>query len=153
MDILAFNIMTAEESGEQWLDNDKQKTIPVVQILINGTDLRTVVKQIELPFALLEEDLDIAEELAGAYGCIPVEELFHEMTQYPKDFALFVCSGCGISGCWSVICEMTQNDDSVFWKNFRHNHRDWHYPLEFQFTKENYLQQLEKLKSALSKEE
>ena len=148
MDILELKIMTAGTSGERWADNEVLKQIPVVQILINHTDLRTVIKPMELPFTLLEEDPDIAEEWAGDYGCIPAEELWHELKEISGQADLFVCPACGESGCWSVACTVTEEDTSVIWRNFRHNHRNWSYPFAYQFSKENYLSELEKLKSA-----
>ena len=147
MDILEFKILTAENSGERWADTDSLKQIPVVQIFINHTDFREIIKPIELPFILLEEDPDTAEEWAGDYGCIPAEELFQELKNYPEGVSLFTCPACGESGCWSVVCTVTETENSVIWNAFRHNHRNWTYPLRYEFSKENYSAELEKLLS------
>ncbi len=151
MDILEFRIMTAGTSGEHWADSDRLRQIPVVKIFINHKDFREIVKPIELPFTLLEEDPDTAEEWAGEYGCIPAEELYHELLRYPEEVSLFTCPACGESGCWSVVCTVTETENSVIWNAFRHNHRDWNYPLTYQFSKQNYFTELEKIAKAYQK--
>ena len=145
MDRLEFRIITAGKSGERWADREFLKQIPIVQILINHTDLREIIKPIELPFTLLEEDPDTAEAWAGEYGCIPAEDLWHELQQYPEEVALFVCPSCGESGCWAVTCTVTESENSVIWNQFRHNHRNWSYDLNYQFSKQNYLAEVRKL--------
>ena len=151
-DILEFKIIDAIAKKKEWaLDyiNDKIK-ISAVEIYINGKEIIDIFKEIETPFAKKENN----PNLAGAYGHKQVDELLHDLTEsdYCKNYGVVfvVCSDCGIDGCWGVSAFVSEDDKYVYFKNFKHNHRkDWIYPISYQFTKENYYSELQKLKDYL----
>ena len=59
---------------------------------------------------------------------------------------LYCCADCGVAGCWSVCCNFRETDGLIEMKDFRHNHRkDWVYNLHYQFSKENFFNELNKL--------
>jgi hypothetical protein len=120
------------------------------KILINGESLLDKVKTIETPFAAAEKHIDIA----GNYSYQIAKNLYNYLTieDYWNDeggVALFTCT-CLEDGCWSLRCYINETDTTVIWHNFHHEHRDnWDYKAleEFCFDKQQYINELEKLKT------
>lgn len=104
-----------------------------VHLIVNGFEFLELVRQVELPFALADEQPD----LAGAYECLwpelmlapsmhllgtPDAEFSHE----GKPF-LLGCT-CGIAGCWPLFARVEVGPDTVRWSEFEHGFRNnWRY--------------------------
>lgn len=146
MDKLEFKI-------EQKESDDRK--IPAVNIFINGKNLIEMLKEYELPFATKEGSPDIAGGYAGMY---PKDFLYWYLTAaWLGDgvHSILTCAGCGEVGCWPMMVTVTEDNDKVKWSNFHQPHRGpeskasfWdfsNFP-SFEFSKENYQTELNKLK-------
>lgn len=138
-DSLEFKIINPI-GKEEWADD--YKIDKVVEIYINGKELIEILKLIETPYSLKEGNM----ELAGAYGHITHGELYKSLTIDDEDVELLCCSDCGDSGCWSILIDIEDGDNYIFWKNFKHNHRDWKYDICYKFDKIEYVNSLKQLK-------
>lgn len=113
----------------------------VVEIYLNGVELIEILRVIEVPYASKEGH----PNLTGAYGHITPEELCKNLTEYETEVELLCCSGCGDSGCWSILIDIEKDADYVYWKAFKHNHREWKYDISYQFDREAYEKELRRL--------
>jgi hypothetical protein len=150
MDRLEFDIY-------HYVDKDySNDLLTCVRILINGFDLKDLLKSYELPFATLEG----APDIAGGYVDLFPGDLYKKLT-VPSTFysidgkpAILICS-CREEGCWPFIVEIEKQENKVIWKNFHQPHRNskshnhWEYDKfgPFEYTKENYEQELKKLEA------
>ena len=149
-DELEFKLVDPIEKKEEWALEFKS-TQKVVEIYLNGRELVEILKEIETPYALEEGH----PSLAGAYGHNYAKELYADLTEtmtegtycHEKGVELLCCSGCGDKGCWSVLVMVKQDEDYVYREQFRNNHRKWNYDIAFQFTKKDYEQAMQKLKT------
>lgn len=100
-----------------------------VDILINGGDLRNLVREVELPFAAEEG----SPHLAGGYTGLPPEAVFlpsrrllgEPSERYDDDeerISLLGC-GCGVVGCWPLMARISLDADTVTWSDFAQPHR------------------------------
>lgn len=125
----------------------------VVEIFINGRDLREVTREIELPFATKEGK----PGLAGGYTGLPPEDIFlpprrflgerekYYDFEHDRERIPILGCGCGIVGCWPFLVEIVETEDRVIWRNFRQPPRgSWNYDLlePFVFDRAQYLTQL-----------
>lgn len=128
-----------EDEDSNWLKNNK-----FVDIIINGKPLLDTIKKIETKYCQQEG----TPEIAGDYGhntAIYMKKQLNEALIY-NETELYCCAGCGFCGCWSVCCTFCETDSFIEMKDFRQNHRkNWVYNLNYQFTKENFLHELNKL--------
>ena len=116
VDQLEFKLVKASEVNEDWMD-DFDIEGNIVEIYINGQEIIPLLKKIEEPYAIEEGYPD----LAGGYGHRLSEELHKELTEafcegtyaYKEGVELLCCSACGISGCWSVVVYVKQEEDFV----------------------------------------
>ena len=130
-----------------------EETTEVVEIFVNGRNLRKIVRDIELPFATREKE----PNLAGGYTGLPPENVFlpsrrflGEREEY-YDFddsrgriPVLGC-GCGVVDCWPLLVEIVETEDQVVWRNFwQPRRRKWSYELlePFVFGRAQYLDQL-----------
>lgn len=125
-----------------------QREMDVIDILINDKRLIDMVREIELPQAM--KDQETGAKIAGAYVGFPYEgEWFLKREKIVKpyfmgetDFSyeikavedgrkwtpLFTCSGCLEDGCWSLLAAIEPVEDLVLWTKLQHNHRKhWDY--------------------------
>lgn len=138
VDILNFKIINPK-GKEDWADD--YDVSEVVEIYINGEEIVELLKEIEMPFAMNEGNIDIA----GAYGHLTPKELYSELAD-TEESALLCCDGCGFIGCWAIFVNVEMDDSYVYWKGFRHNHRDWEYDISYKFSRieyENAIKQLQ----------
>lgn len=146
MDKLEFKIEEKESHGRK---------IPAANIFINGKDLIEMIKEYELPFAIKEGHPDIAGGYAGMY---PKDFLFWYLdATWPEDGrrSILTCSGCGEVGCWPMMVSVTEDNNTIKWSDFHQPHRGpeskasfWdfsNFPT-FEFSKENYQDEINKLK-------
>lgn len=125
---------------EAWAD--EFEAIDAVEIYINNVEIVDILCPIEIPYVIAE---DSELELAGAYGHLTAQELYSNLCDDYEDVELLCCSGCGLSGCWSVLIDIFKDDKYVYWKNFRHNHRDWKYDISYKFDKSDYEEMIKQL--------
>lgn len=145
-DEIEFRIINPRELEPWALNSNISK---VTEIYLNGSEIIEILKKIELQYAVDEGHPTIA----GAYGHLRPSILLRNLKEslvpdsYSQKYGaeLLCCLDCGDSGCWSVSVSVQQDEDYVYWKNFRHNHRDWDYGLSFMFERAAYESQLEKL--------
>ena len=123
---------------EDWVEDSSVKE--VVEIYINGKEIIEILKEIEIPFANNEGHISIA----GAYGHLTPNELYSELMD-SEESALVCCGDCGLIGCWAVVINVEMDEDYVYWKEFRHNHRDWEYNISFKFHRTEYENVLKKI--------
>ena len=139
---------------------DSAGKLTLVRILINQTDLKVMLKAYEMPFALKEGHPSIA----GGYADLFPGDLYRKLT-VPDTFysidgkpAILVCP-CRVEGCWPLMVEIEELENKVIWKNFlqpirdKNNPNPWNYDEfgPFEFLKDNYKKELEKLKGMLTK--
>lgn len=146
-DTLEFRLTDwlSEEDGEL----DQEKNSKVVQILLDGSDFIEMLKEIEKPFAEAEGK----PHLAGDYGYVSPKHLYRELTKDTEGAELLCCGGCGVSGCWSVLVVVKEDEEYVYWENFEQNHRDWIYNLSYKFAKAEYEQAMEQLRGFMLENE
>jgi hypothetical protein len=151
MNKLEFNIIHI--SYQTW-----QPECAAVQILIDGVDLIEMLKIIERPFALNEDQ----EDKAGSYAVMELEYLYKHLGRdylIENGKAEILQCTCGCEGCWDFMTEVKEVDDKVIWTNFENNHRGrenkifWDYSSvnDFVFDKHQYEQELAKLKAYMNK--
>ncbi len=139
-DKLEFKLIDPVETGEAWALEYGSKSMGV-EIYINGREIVSILKEIELPYATQEGK----PHLAGDYGHNTPQHLYEMLTE-AVEVELLCCGGCGDSGCWSVLVSVREEEDYVYWEHFEHNHRDWSYPLSYCFDRQEYEQALEVLR-------
>lgn len=152
-DTLEFKIIDPIAKKEEWalyLSNLKISQISCVEIYINKREIVDIFKEIETPFAKKENN----PNLAGDYGHREIQYFYEDLTNKIQDnkqnVYLVLCGGCGFEECWSVSVFISQDDNYIYWTDFKNIHRkDWVYPISYQFTKENYYSELQKLKDSL----
>ncbi|MBR4085899.1 MAG: hypothetical protein IKK33_16620 [Lachnospiraceae bacterium] len=130
VDVLEFKIINPK-GIEDWADDCDIRE--VVEIYINGREIVELLKEIEMPWAIKEGEID----LAGTYGHLPPKELYSELND-TEESALLCCDGCGLVGCWSVFVNVEKDEKYVYWKDFRHNHREWKYNISYKFYRSEY---------------
>lgn len=138
VDVLNFKIINPK-GKEDWADDCDISE--AVEIYINGKEIVEILKEIETPFAKNENAIDIA----GAYGHLTPRELYSELND-TKESALLCCDGCGFIGCWAVLVSVEMDEEYVYWKEFRHNHRKWEYNISYKYDRREYEDALEQLK-------
>ena len=140
VDILEFKIMNPK-GKEDWADD--YDISEAVEIYINKREMIELLKEIETPFASAEGHINIA----GAYGHLTPGQLYSELTD-SGECALLCCNDCGFIGCWSVMVNVERDDSYVYWKEFRHNHRDWKYNISYKFDRLEYESALKQLETS-----
>lgn len=138
IDKLAFKIV--DPKGEEWA-KEFPREIKVVEIYINEVELVEILKPIEMPYAFIEE----YPSLAGSYGHITPEKLYRNLTASSEEIELLCCGDCGESGCWSILVNVEYDDSYVYWRKFKHNHRNWEYDISYKFDKTEYQNALKQL--------
>jgi peptide methionine sulfoxide reductase MsrB len=131
---------------------DKSGSYPPAIIAINGQELISLVKAYEQPFSDAE-----GLEIAGAYQYLDIGYIYRQLTGtqlsnekiHESKVTLLGCD-CGFPGCWPLLCEVEEREDSIIWKEFEQPHRSgqWDYSKfgPFEFSKRDYNFQLMKLK-------
>lgn len=142
IDNLTFQIINPK-GKEEWADDYNIEK--VVEIYINEIEIIDILKPIETPFAIRDNQ----PNLAGNYGHQTPEELYSNLTEYSENVELLCCGGCGIIGCWSISVNIEKDDKYVYWKEFKHNHRDWKYNISYKFDKEKYESAMKKLHNSI----
>ncbi len=142
-DSILFKIINPKGT-EEWADESDVNE--AVEIFINGIEIIDTLRIIETPY-VIAEDSDL--ELAGDYGHLTPDELYSNLSNDYKEAALLCCSGCGLSGCWSILVEIVKDDKYVYWKNFKHNHRNWRYNISYKFDKSDYENALKNLHNSI----
>ncbi|MBA2693030.1 MAG: hypothetical protein H0U65_11135 [Rubrobacter sp.] len=100
-----------------------------VDILVNGVDFLSLVREVERPFAA-EEGLPF---LAGSYTGLPPEAVFlpsRRLLGEPdglyddeeEKICLLGC-GCGVIGCWPLMARIAVEGETVVWSDFEQPHR------------------------------
>lgn len=147
MDKLQFKIQCKKNVNYQ---------IKTVIIYINEQNLIDLLKIYELPFAKKEG----FENIAGGYDGISAETLLIHLTN-PNEFdidengkvSILECE-CGCDGCWPMKTKIIELKDKIIWTDFEQpnrtigSHNFWDYTNfgQFTFDKNNYYEQLDKLK-------
>jgi len=93
-----------------------------IEISVDGRDFREVVRSLEEPFAVRENN----PQLAGDYHWLNADwttpEVFLGLAEreYGIDHdkvALMGCS-CGVVSCWPLVCSVRCIEDSIIWEGF-----------------------------------
>lgn len=154
IDKIEFKLIDAKTANESWTE-DFEKSVPAVEIYINGKEIVFIFKEIEQPYC----DKEGHPELAGDYGHNTPKELYTDLSEavvegtYSNEYGAYLlcCMGCGESGCWSVKTHIRKTEEYVYWENFKNEHRkDWQYNLLYKFDRTEYNKALEQLKSYIS---
>ena len=109
--------------------DDVEAPWPVVDILIDGRDLRELVRSFELSFAAAEGH----PELAGQYGAPTADEVLppsrhfwgepsERLYVYDDKVSVFGCS-CRCPMCWPLLVRIEANARTVTWSDFEQPHR------------------------------
>jgi hypothetical protein len=146
--ILEFIAVNPVQAGEEWA-MDIEETPVSAGIYIDGCDVIDIIKSIEKPYKK-REGLTVGKD----YGHIQASWLYKDLCEVTNDTSysykygvyLFCCRDCGEPGCWSVRCNVVEDENYVYWINFKPEHRDWKYNLLYKFEKKQYNEALEKLK-------
>ena len=99
--------------------------VDTVRVLIDGVDLATLVRPVELPHATAEGH----PEIAGAYDGLPPDDWKALPERYDTDdrVAVLACV-CGEVGCWPLRVRIEVADRVVRWSDFQQPHRpEWSY--------------------------
>ncbi len=147
-DNIRFNIINPQ-GIEAWAGDCKISQ--VVEIYINDKEFIDILRELEGPYAAEEGH----PSLAGAYGHLTPKELIANLAgagnkneAYEDEGAeLLCCSGCGFSGCWSIVVHIKQDSEYVYWYKFEHNHRNWEYNISYKFDRKEYEKALEEMKA------
>ena len=131
---------------EIWVDDFYSETdIRLVAIYLNGREIVDILKEIELAYDT---------ETPGSYGHLTPKNLYRNLSDalipgtYSHDHETFFlcCESCGIDGCWSVVATVTQDENYVYWTDFRQPHRpEWKYPISYRFRRMQYEKEMNKL--------
>lgn len=141
-------------------NNDLCEEYDAVRIFIDGKDLIDILREFEMPFAKKED----CENNAGSYEGMTPECLYENLTSepiYEDNKTVVLECVCRCSGCWDFLTEIKENENNVIWTNFENNHRGpeshnfWDYSSfkDLLFDKENYKQEIEKLKTFITDEQ
>ena len=119
----------------------------VVHIVIDGADLRDLVRQVELPFATAEGNPDIA----GGYEGLSPREWLELPERYEMDerAAVLACK-CGEVGCWPLRVRIEEQEAAVVWQDFQQPYRrDWSYDRfgPFRFDRAQYLAEVARIQA------
>lgn len=107
----------------------------VVDVLIDGRDLRELVRAVEL----LQATADDQPDLAGSYEAIPLEEWPRPRAGERERVTVLGCS-CGVTECWPLRVRITVRPGTVVWSDFQQPNRGWTYEGlgPFTFAREPY---------------
>ena len=121
----------------------------VVQLIIDGRDLRECVETVELPFAAADGQAQLAGKYEGlrADGLLaPGRHLLGAPVPYlqgtgdDERVTLLACE-CGEPGCWPLVARVRLTGDVVEWSDFEQPHRpNWSYAAlgPFRFARAQY---------------
>ncbi len=117
----------------------------VVTPFINGKSLIEIIKPIEAEYE---------SSIAGDYGGLLVKDFFedYQLNKIPnlEKTPLLACS-CGSFDCWGLQAKIIYTSDTVQWLDFEQIHREnWNYPLKFEFSKDKYWAEFQKISSSSS---
>lgn len=174
MDTIEFKVVrasTIDFSKPVGSGGSSQREMDVIDIFVNGNRLIDMVRPVELPQAM--KDQEAGEKIAGAYVGHPyegnwflkrkkiVKPYFLGMTDFSYEInpeedgrkwtPLFTCSGCLEDGCWSLLAAIEPVEDLVLWTALKHNHRrHWDYSKvgkdgTFMFDRAQYESALDKI--------
>lgn len=129
-----------------------------VRLLIDGQDLISMLQEFEKAFAKREGSPGIAGGYSGVSAAHTSKDRFLGLCDLDygedeKKVAVLECQ-CGCKGCWPFAVKITVTDSSVRWSDFEQPHRStesvqapWDYAGfgPFEFPKEEYLREIEKL--------
>lgn len=131
MDIIEFKIRPTEFGMYSSKEAEKDWG---TDICINGVDLISLLKEHELPFAIEEGHPDLAGQYAGLFPTVAEDQGYFlgkptEGDDWDGKTQLYVCAGCGDSGCWPMLVRIEVRDDSIRWSDFEQPHRrdSWSY--------------------------
>ena len=112
-----------------------------VAFYINGRDVRDIAYDVELPYAMANEE----PYNAGSYAYLRPDEVFCHY-QSDEKLTIYGC-GCGMPACWPLDVRITKQDDSVIWSDFELCHReDWkHDGMYYIFRREQYDNEMAKI--------
>ncbi len=130
-----------------------------IKLFIDGINLIEILKEIEKPFAEKEEHAEIAGHYSGLNIKSTKPEQFlgksEDFGEAEEKVALLDCP-CGCEGCWTFAAKISETENLIIWSNFEQVHRKgelsdviWNYDSlgKFEFDREEYLKELEKLKT------
>ena len=134
---LRFKVIDPVEAGEHWTDVQETNSF-AVEIYIDDKEILDIIRPVEAPF-MKAEGLDLKP--GDDYGHVRPQDLYKDLIEattsdsFSHDYGVYLCccGGCGEPGCWSVTAKVKEEDDNVIWYDFKHEHRDWEYDLEFRF--------------------
>jgi len=132
LDIIKLHLKTPPEADSE-----------IVGVIIDGRDLVDRLKELEIPFALAEEN----PRLAGEYlGLAPEEWRIRKPYQDGRS-AVLGCE-CGIVDCWPFLTRILVGEETVTWSDFKQPFRPkWSYAAlgTFTFDRAQYLSELAKI--------
>ena len=136
------------------------QTLPVVVVLIDGTELTDLVARVEEPLAVAEGSPSLVGHYRGLwtkYVAPPsrhfLGEPTHPVYQCGEKTQILECE-CGEPGCWPLLCRIESKDERIIWSQFEQPHRlgqdgkpPWNYSGlgPFEFHRSAYERELTKL--------
>jgi len=140
VDVIAFRVEEEEVADG---------SCPVVNVYVNGTNLRDLAGVIELPFAEAEGDSDLAGDYAGLSSELVRPGARHfighpAVTWFGDGDTIVLGCTCGEAECWPLTARVQVGDVTVSWTDFRTGHRPWDLSRlgPFTFNREQYEQAL-----------
>lgn len=106
-----------------------------VRVLIGGSDLIDLVREVELPQATADGQPD----LAGSYaGLTPAEWAEAQPDELGR--VTVVGCDCGVAECWPLRVRIRRRGGTVEWSDFEQPYRNWSYEAlgSFLFRTEEY---------------
>ncbi|MDA1362445.1 hypothetical protein O1R50_22665 [Glycomyces luteolus] len=101
----------------------------VVWIWVDGVPLEEWARRVELPFAEAEGKPDLAGGYEGLSARMDILWPSRHFLGEPRyswfddgDTVLLGCT-CGDWGCWPLVADVVESEDSVSWSRFRNGHR------------------------------
>lgn len=107
----------------------------VVKIYINNEEILDIIKKEEEPY----------DSRPGDYLHVSAFELYENLTdalivgtEANKNGVEILCCTCRCPRCSSILLFVEEDDKYVYWKKFKHTHREWNYNISYKFEKTEY---------------
>lgn len=102
----------------------------VIEVDIDGVDLREYVRPIEEPFAIAADTPSLTAAYSGLAAVAVAWPSRHylgepEETWYRENEAIILGCDCGIADCWPLLARVSVGPTTVIWRDFRNGHRTW----------------------------
>ncbi len=104
-----------------------------VRLAVNGADLVDLVRDVELPFASADDEVDLAGSYTGLHPDALLPPSRHLLGSpaaglFDGEKAYVLGCTCGEAGCWPLLARIQIHDRTVSWSDFENGFRsEWKY--------------------------